>query len=253
VLSISAVRRTAALSGSFTRYVTSYNVSYDSVSGRWDSTRVVRSVGDSAGRAETERWAETQASVAWEGRRVSAELAMGGRLASRGVPRGVWASGDVAVRLSTPLSLVLGAGSSTGGRFALDAERRFVTLGLRISPHLTSTLVAARPVTSAAGVSTLTIDAVGAGQYRLAVTAPRAHRVEISGDFTGWKPVALERDGQRWMLTLRLAAGTHRLNVRVDGGSWIAPPGLTTMSDDFAGEVGVLVIEAPRTREDATK
>jgi hypothetical protein len=33
------------------------------------------------------------------------------------------------------------------------------------------------------------------------------------------------------------------LNVRVDGGSWIVPPGLTTMSDDFAGEVGVLVIE----------
>jgi hypothetical protein len=31
--------------------------------------------------------------------------------------------------------------------------------------------------------------------------------------------------------------------VRVDGGSWVAPPGLTTMSDDFAGEVGLLVIE----------
>jgi len=35
----------------------------------------------------------------------------------------------------------------------------------------------------------------------------------------------------------------------VNDGSWVAPPGLTTMSDDFAGEVGVLVIE----RENASR
>jgi hypothetical protein len=33
------------------------------------------------------------------------------------------------------------------------------------------------------------------------------------------------------------------VNTRVDGGPWIVPPGLTTMTDDFEGEVGVLVIE----------
>jgi hypothetical protein len=31
------------------------------------------------------------------------------------------------------------------------------------------------------------------------------------------------------------------------------PPGLTTMNDDFAGEVGVVVIEGSRVEEDATK
>jgi 1,4-alpha-glucan branching enzyme len=82
------------------------------------------------------------------------------------------------------------------------------------------------------------------------LTAARARRVDVSGDFTAWKPLALSRgiDGQ-WTLLVALAPGTHRLNVRLDDGSWIAPPGLTTMSDDFAGEVGVLVIE----RESAQK
>jgi 1,4-alpha-glucan branching enzyme len=103
-------------------------------------------------------------------------------------------------------------------------------------------------------VSEFTVDSVGGGCYRLAVSAPRARRVEVSGDFTGWKPVILSRDADgRWTLTLPLTVGTHRLNARIDGGGWIVPPGLTTMSDDFAGEVGVLVIEGPRAKEDATK
>ncbi len=250
VFTVAAVRRSAAvLASSYSsRIITTYNAYFDTTAGHWDSTRVERTVGDSSRHSDMQRWAETEAAVSWEGRRVSAELVMGGRFASREVPPGAWASADLAVRLSAPLSLVIGAGSSTGGRFTLDAEHRFVTLGFRVAPHLTSSLVAARPTTPVAALSAFAIDTVGVGRYRLSITAPRARRVEISGDFTGWKAAQLVRalDG-RWTLTLPLSAGTHRLNVRVDGGSWIAPPGLTTMSDDFAGEVGVLVIE------DATK
>jgi hypothetical protein len=64
--------------------------------------------------------------------------------------------------------------------------------------------------------------------------------------------MALSRDATgRWTVTVPLTAGTHRINARIDGGSWIVPAGLTTMSDDYAGEVGLLVIERPRTAEDA--
>jgi 1,4-alpha-glucan branching enzyme len=96
----------------------------------------------------------------------------------------------------------------------------------------------------AAAISSLSVGSLGGSRYELTVVAPNARRVEISGDFTNWKPVALRRaaDG-RWTATLDLAVGTHRMNARVDGGGWIVPPGLTTMSDDFAGEVGLLVIE----------
>ena len=246
VFTIAAVRRSAAVLGTsyFSRTITSHNTYFDTTAGRWDTTVVVRTVGDSARRSDMQRWAETQAGMAWEGRRVSAELLVGGRLPTRAVPAGAWASADLAVRLSAPVSLVLGAGSSTGGHFALDAEHRFVTLGLRVS-RLTSSLVTARPATTLAAANKFAIDVVGAGKYRLSITAPHARRVEISGDFTGWKPVRLERQADdRWTLTLPLTLGTHRLNLRVDDGSWIAPPGLMTMSDDFAGEVGVLVIES---------
>lgn len=256
VVSVSAVRRSAAVSGNsyFSRTITSYNSFQDSTTGQWDSTQVVRTITDSTRRSGLQRWAETQAAVAWEGQLVSVDLAMGGRLASRGVPSGAWASANLAVRLSAPLSLVLGAGNSTGGRFALDAEHRYVTLGFRISPSLTRAATEVHPLAPASAVSPLAIEAVGEGRYRLALRAPRASRVEISGDFTGWKPVTLEpgSDG-RWTLTMPLAAGTHRLNVRIDGGSWIVPPGLTTMNDDFAGEVGLVVIESASEREPGTE
>ena len=40
-----------------------------------------------------------------------------------------------------------------------------------------------------------------------------------------------------------MAAGIHQINLRIDGGQWIAPPGMPTMKDGFNGEVGVLVIK----------
>jgi hypothetical protein len=256
VVTLSAARRSADMNSMlhFTRNVTSYYAYLDSITGRWDSTLVARTVGDSARIAEMRRWMETEAGVAWDGRRLSGALSLGSRLATRGVPRGAWGSATVAVRLSSPLSLVVGAGMASGGRFALDGEHRYVSLGLRIRPSLAPTVAGDRVVVAATTVSSFRVAPIGLGRYRLMIDAPRARRVEISGDFTSWKPMALARaaDG-RWTLTLPLGAGTHRLNARVDGGSWIVPPGLTTMSDDYAGEVGLLVIEAHEEQPVAPK
>jgi len=67
--------------------------------------------------------------------------------------------------------------------------------------------------------------------------------VELSGDFNGWKAVALhESQPGLWETTLTLAPGTHRLNMRVNGDRWVAPPGLATTDDDFNGTVGLLVV-----------
>jgi len=256
VVTVSAARRSAALSGTAysSHSVTNTNVYLDTATGHWDSVRVVRTITDSTRRADVQRWAETQAAVAWEGRRLAAEVTIGGRLASRGVPQGGWASADLAVTLVAPLSLVIGAGSSTRARFALDAEHRYVTLGFRISPRLTNTTDATRPTTAMDAVGAFAVHGVGDGRYRIELCAPRAQRVEISGDFTGWRAVSLERgnDGE-WTLTVPLTVGPHRMNARIDGGNWIVPPGLTTMNDDFSGEVGLLVIERPPPREDRTK
>jgi hypothetical protein len=46
-----------------------------------------------------------------------------------------------------------------------------------------------------------------------------------------------------WSMPLVTSPGTHQVNVRVDGGPWQVPPGLTSMADEFGGAVGLLVVE----------
>jgi len=40
-----------------------------------------------------------------------------------------------------------------------------------------------------------------------------------------------------------IARGTHQINLRVNGGRWIVPPGLTPITDEFGGAVGLLIVE----------
>jgi hypothetical protein len=78
----------------------------------------------------------------------------------------------------------------------------------------------------------------------LTIIAASATTVEIMGDFTGWSPVALTRVGaDRWAVTLPILAGSHRMNVRIDDGAWGVPAGMPSLSDEFSGLVGLLVIE----------
>jgi hypothetical protein len=76
------------------------------------------------------------------------------------------------------------------------------------------------------------------------VRAPGARTVELMGDFTGWMPVILERSERgsaEWALLRSIPPGIYRLNLRVDGGAWGVPPGITALNDDF-GPVGILKI-----------
>jgi hypothetical protein len=45
-----------------------------------------------------------------------------------------------------------------------------------------------------------------------------------------------------WELAMRIAPGSHRVNIRVDGGEWSAPPGAGTVQDEFNGAVGLMVV-----------
>jgi hypothetical protein len=80
---------------------------------------------------------------------------------------------------------------------------------------------------------------------RLTLYARGATAVEISGDFTDWRPVPLSRNpanADAWVATFRISPGMHRINVRRDGGPWMVPGGTTRSADDFDGEVGVFVL-----------
>ena len=131
-----------------------------------------------------------------------------------------------------------------GGRF-LSVTVRFLTSERGESgPHIPSVVV--EPVTPepVTGVESFEADRQTAGTVVLRVRAPAADTVEITGDFTGWSPVRLEQasDGV-WAGSFSLGPGQYQMNLRVNGGSWLVPPGLLSLKDEFGGSVGLLVVE----------
>jgi hypothetical protein len=82
------------------------------------------------------------------------------------------------------------------------------------------------------------------GTQLILVRLPGAAAVELMGDFTNWSPVLLvPGEDNTWRLRMRIPAGIHEVNVRMDGGPWQVPPGLTQVDDGFGGKVGRFVVE----------
>ncbi|MBI3081424.1 MAG: hypothetical protein HYY94_00635 [Gemmatimonadetes bacterium] len=72
---------------------------------------------------------------------------------------------------------------------------------------------------------------------------PGAAAVELMADFTDWLPTGLQQVAPDvWRVTLPIAPGRHRLNLRVNGGPWGVPAGPTSVADDFQGLVGTVVV-----------
>jgi 1,4-alpha-glucan branching enzyme len=86
--------------------------------------------------------------------------------------------------------------------------------------------------------------AVSGGLREIRVRAPGVSSIELMGDFNNWKPVSLRDAGSGWWITaLPITTGIHEINVRVNGGQWVVPPGLPQKRDEFGSSVGVLVIQ----------
>ena len=75
------------------------------------------------------------------------------------------------------------------------------------------------------------------------VRAPASERVEIMADFTGWLPIGLVRTPEGfWEATVPVTRGSHRLNVRLDGGDWVVPTNVARVTDEFGGVVGLVLV-----------
>jgi hypothetical protein len=82
----------------------------------------------------------------------------------------------------------------------------------------------------------------------LLIDAPRAESVELMGDATAWTVTPLKRHPSgRWRAELKLPPGMHRIAIRADGGTWVAPPGVPTGNDDFGSPVGMLLVKGRHT------
>jgi hypothetical protein len=86
----------------------------------------------------------------------------------------------------------------------------------------------------------------GGTMWIIEVHRPGARTVELTGDFTGWSPLRMERlrgSADLWRLRISIAPGLHHVALRVDGDSWSVPPGLPVVPDGFGGETGLLELQ----------
>jgi hypothetical protein len=65
----------------------------------------------------------------------------------------------------------------------------------------------------------------------------------IAGDFTGWKPEPMQREGSRWIYSAILAPGVYRYAFVAEDGAWFVPESVPGRQDDgMGGHVAVLVV-----------
>jgi hypothetical protein len=138
---------------------------------------------------------------------------------------------------------------ASAGNYPVDLTQgypggRFVTLALRLGARDVAETSTAETAPTPPAAPAFEVRPAPQGRRVLRFNAPTARSVEISGDFTKWQAVRLTAEGNGWWnVTLPVTVGTHQVNLRVDGGAWVAPPGLLTSRDEFGGIVGILVVE----------
>lgn len=172
------------------------------------------------------------ASVAWrrDHNGWSASVDAGARIGSSLVQSGTWASGEAAAWLSNHVALVASAGRALADPIRGVPSTRYLSASIRI---------AAQPHDRLGGALK---PQVIAGRERMEIDLPKATSVELMADFTDWSPVPLVRAGGVWRLERSISPGLHRVAIRVDGGEWIAPPGVPHAADDLGGVVGLITI-----------
>jgi hypothetical protein len=164
-----------------------------------------------------------------------------------------WASVSVVAWFTRGVALV-----ASGGSYPVDFTQgypggHFLSVAVRIASReggaaarSEATPPEPTPATMAPVPSSATAFEIreSAGGRELRVYAPSARSVEINADFTRWEPLTLKRAGDGWWSAVRpIAPGSYQVNLRIDGGEWIAPPGLLTTRDEFGGIVGILTVE----------
>jgi len=197
-------------------------------------------------------YSDLRSSGRWRKGDLVLEGIVGARIWSRGGGRGVFGEGSATLTLAPQAAFVASAGRYPTDVVSGSIAGRYVTVALRFGTIALRRPATALPVDvhsngsgSAAGDPRLEIERRAADDVRITLYATGATSVDVIGDFTDWQPVALKRSpGNRdvWTATFRIARGVHRINVRRDGGPWMAPAGTTRSTDDYDGEVGVFVL-----------
>lgn len=201
------------------------------------------------------RYTDLSAEGNWHAGRLELDAVLGSRTGAR-LPSiasnaTTWGSVSAAFWVLPRVALV-----ASGGTYPVDYTQgfpggRFASAGVRLA-------LTPRPSTrpskggepagglasASGGIDDFRVDASARGVRVIRVQALKAQRVEMMGDLTGWKPRPLTPVGSGWYtLTVPATPGSYQLLLRTDGGVWGPPPGTPTVTDEFGGTTGVIVIQ----------
>jgi hypothetical protein len=195
-----------------------------------------------AAAAHSAKWSSAEARVTWREDRWWA-TALVSRVAIARQGSGLLAGVQLGAELGHGVSLLLGATSSP--RLLESAQPQAggsaLSLGFGFNAGVFSRRSSAD--TRSSSSAAFAMSSIGAGRIRIAIRVAAADSVEFASDCTQWRPVQMTKDADRWVVEVAAIAGLHRANIRVNGAKWTSPPGLAPMDDDFAGEVGMFVVQ----------
>jgi len=184
----------------------------------------------------------TRVSLHWQSNRLELESVGGVTLSLVREPKR-WAQATMAYAVAPSLAAFATFGSRDPELYLIEpAETPRATCGVRLSQWRSATLET--PLVARAQATRWRVRRVGTDSWSFEVRAPGARMVELTGDFTLWEPIQLQHEGgDRWEATVMLEPGVHQVNLRVDGGAWMPPPGAPTRADGYGGTTGVVVAE----------
>lgn len=185
---------------------------------------------------------------------------LGARMFSNGAGQGVYGEASALLPLGQSSAVIVAAGRYPTDVISGSIAGRYVSAGFRLgklgfSRRARPTERPHPPIPYSSSGSDGSVSPAGARleirsrsadePVQLTLYTPGAAAIEISADFTDWQPIQLQRSAtsrDAWEGSFRIAPGLHRINVRRDGGAWMAPAGTTRSADDFGGEVGVFLL-----------
>lgn len=192
------------------------------------------------------RVTDFEGSVHWEHRLLEVTILGGQRFGDKldvTADSRRWASARTAVWVTNKIAAVASGGREPAQPTRGLPARSYGSLGLMLAywPIPRNTVPV---VTPASLVRAFEVRPAGTALQRITARIGGVETVEIMGDFSDWTPIQLQRRGRdQWELLVPMSAGIHHINMRIDGGVWITPPGVPSIRDGFNGEVGVLLVK----------
>ncbi len=188
----------------------------------------------------TRHYSDLESTVYWSHGPLALDGLIGTRVSTSYGQRSTWGHAQASFALGDQFALVAAAGSRASEPAISRLGGNFFSFGVRVAsvPWMVHALhPGARSSASSFGVR-----AEGATRI-IYVRAPAARTIELMADFTDWQPVVMRHTANdEWEIAMQIAPGAHRVNIRVDGGQWSAPPGAGTVQDEFNGVVGLVVV-----------